>query len=80
MTSIGLNGFGRIGKCIFLQLITNPKLHVVAINAPDFNIEKVESYLKHDSVHHYHRDFVVKILDNNAFSINGRTIHILRNR
>jgi len=80
MTSIGLNGFGRIGKCIFLQLITNPKLHVVAINAPDFNIEKVESYLKHDSVHHYHRDFVVKILDNNAFSINGRIIHILRNR
>lgn len=80
MVNIGLNGFGRIGKCLFLQLMSNPKLHVLAINAPDFNITKLETYLKHDSVHHYSRDFVVKILDNNTFSVNGRKTHLLRNR
>jgi len=80
MTSIGLNGFGRIGKCLFLQLINNTKLHITAINAPDFNIEKLGSYLKHDSVHHYSRDFIVEILDNDTFSVNGRKTHILRNR
>lgn len=80
MISIGLNGFGRIGKCLFLQLIHNPDMHIAAINAPDFNIDKLEIYLKHDSVHHYSRDFIVEILDNDTFSINGRKTHILRNR
>ena len=36
MLDIGINGFGRIGKCIFLQLINNPFIRVRAINAPDF--------------------------------------------
>ena len=46
MISIGINGFGRIGKCVFLQLIQNPHVIVKAINAPDFDIEKIEFYLK----------------------------------
>ena len=24
MINIGINGFGRIGKCVFLQLLNNP--------------------------------------------------------
>ena len=61
--SIGVNGFGRIGKCVFLQLIYSADLHVAAINAPDFNINKLEVYLKHDSVHRYNKTFNIK---NNA--------------
>ena len=51
MLSIGINGFGRIGKCVFLQLIYNHAMDVKVINAPDFDIQKIESYLKRDSVH-----------------------------
>jgi len=78
--SIGLNGFGRIGKCVFLQLIDSTDLHVAAINAPEFNIKKLEIYLKHDSVHHYNKDFQVEIIDEDTFSINGRKTHLFRNR
>jgi glyceraldehyde 3-phosphate dehydrogenase len=80
MSIIGINGFGRIGKCVFLQLIHNVGLHVKVINAPDFDIHKIEHYLKFDSVHHYDKTFEVKVLDDNAFSINGRITHVLRNR
>ena len=30
--NIGINGFGRIGKCIFLQLLTDNKVNIKAIN------------------------------------------------
>ena len=78
--SIGINGFGRIGKCIFLQLIDHPNLHVAAINAPDFDIKKIEVYLKHDSVHHYNKQFRVEIIDDRTFSVNGRKTHVLNSR
>jgi glyceraldehyde 3-phosphate dehydrogenase len=78
MTPVGLNGFGRIGKCIFLQLIHHDKMQINAINAPNFDILKLEKYLKHDSVHHYNKEFQIEIVDNDSFLLNGRKIHILR--
>ena len=32
MINIGINGLGRIGKCVFLQLIHNPKFNIKCIN------------------------------------------------
>ena len=80
MLPIGINGFGRIGKCVFLQLIESKTVEVKVINAPDFDINKLESYLKRDSVHKYNTTFSIKIVDNDTFKINNRTIHLLRNR
>ena len=80
MISIGINGFGRIGKCVFLQLIYNPNMDVKVINAPDFDIQKMDTYLKNDSVHQYNKQFEIKIIDNDIFELNGKTVHILRNR
>ena len=80
MISIGLNGFGRIGKCVFLQLIYNNNMDIKVINAPDFDINNLESYLKRDSVHKYKTSFSIAIIDNDTFEINGKQIHILRNR
>ena len=80
MISIGLNGFGRIGKCVFLQLISHPDICIRAVNAPNFDISKIENYLKHDSVHHYDKQFDVKVVDDNTFKINGREIALLRDR
>ncbi len=80
MTFIGINGFGRIGKCLFLQLINNKDIIVNAINAPDFDISKIEHYLKYDSVHKYNADFTIEVLDNNNFKLNGRNIHVFKTR
>jgi len=68
MLSIGINGFGRIGKCVFLQLIYNPHMDVKVINAPDFDIQNMEYYLKRDSVHQYNKHFHVSIVDENTQS------------
>ena len=80
MLDIGINGFGRIGKCIFLQLINNPFIRVRAINAPDFKISTIESYLKRDSAHLYSRDFNVEIIDENTIEINKNKITLLNDR
>jgi glyceraldehyde 3-phosphate dehydrogenase len=80
MVLIGLNGFGRIGKCVFLQMINNLENHIYAINAPDYDINNLEFYLKHDSVHRYDLSFTIEIIDNNSFLINGKKTFLLRNR
>ncbi len=46
MINIGINGFGRIGKCIFLQLLHDDNINVKAINMPDTDIKDFEIYLK----------------------------------
>ena len=78
--NIGINGFGRIGKTIFLQLLDNKLINVKAINIPDFDINNLESYLKNDSVHHYHKDFHVEILSESCFKINNQKIYLFNNR
>ena len=42
MISVGINGFGRIGKAVFIQLIDNPSIQVTAINAIDFDVKHIE--------------------------------------
>lgn len=56
MISVGINGFGRIGKAIFIQLLENNKFSVCAINAPSLDMKYMKTYLKYDSVHRYNRD------------------------
>ena len=51
MISIGINGLGRIGKCIFIQLIHHKFIKIKAINIPNFNINNLEFYLRNDSNH-----------------------------
>jgi len=83
MIKVGINGFGRIGKIIFLQLIER-NVPVAAINIPDFDIRNLETYLKHDSTHHYSIDFTINVIDDQTFIINykenSRTIHLLNSR
>jgi glyceraldehyde 3-phosphate dehydrogenase len=84
MIQIGINGFGRIGKCIFLQLLQDPSVSIRCINAPVLEMKYLEQYLKYDSVHHYSRDFNIIIIDDNTFSIEykgrGQIIHVFRDR
>lgn len=80
---IGINGLGRIGKCILIQLINEPKSHiqVKAINIPGFDIKNIEQYLMYDSTHSYSKEnWDIKVIDDSSFSINGRVIYVLNNR
>ena len=47
---IGINGFGRIGRCVFKQCIAREGLEVVGINDLA-NIDDLAYLLKYDSVH-----------------------------
>jgi glyceraldehyde 3-phosphate dehydrogenase len=47
---IGINGFGRIGRCFFRAVMDNPAVEVVAVNDITDN-ETLAHLLKYDSVH-----------------------------
>ncbi len=76
---IGINGLGRIGKCVFLQLIDNPKFEIKAINAVNLKINELEDYLNFDTSHKIKiKNF--KILSSDHFEMNGQKIKLLYDR
>lgn len=79
MKSVGINGFGRIGKCIFIQLLKNTKFKVSAINAPNFDIKYIDTYLNYDSVHKYDK-MDIEIIDSNNFKVKNNIVHIFNTR
>jgi glyceraldehyde 3-phosphate dehydrogenase len=76
MINIGINGFGRIGKCIFLQLLNNDKFNICAINAVNLDLDELEDYLNYDSNHKYPK-IKVEIISKNEFIINNNHITLL---
>lgn len=50
VVKVGINGFGRIGKCVLRAALGNPNVEVVAINSTSDN-EGTALLLKYDSVH-----------------------------
>ena len=48
---VGINGFGRIGKCTFLQLLENPKFEIKVVNT-SLSINSIQRYINRDSSHH----------------------------
>lgn len=74
---MAINGFGRIGKCCFLQMMHDANYTICAINALNMNVHNIEDYLRHDSVHAvYDKKFAFEIRGENDFSVNGRQIHL----
>ena len=75
---VGINGFGRIGKCILLNMLEDEEIEIVAINIVDVPINEIEDYLKHDTVHAVlPKDYKVVVLDDSTITIGTRTIKIL---
>ena len=57
MTTVAINGFGRIGRRLFRILQNNPKINVVAVN--DLADAKTLSHLlKYDSIHGVFTDVI----------------------
>lgn len=50
MVKIGINGFGRIGRCVLRIAVKNPEVEVVAVNARS-GIDTYAHLLKYDSIH-----------------------------
>lgn len=70
---VGINGFGRIGRCVTRALKNSPDIEVVLIN--DLTSAATLAHLyKYDSVHGKSQDAVEA--KENAIVINGRTIAI----
>ena len=71
MIKVGINGLGRIGKCVFIQLLDNAKFEICAINVPNMKISELEDYLRYDSVQHYNKNFTLSIVSDDSFTINN---------
>ena len=80
MINIGINGFGRIGKCVFLQLLDNPKFSIKCINVLNISITEIEDYLKYDSTHKYNNTFKVDIISDTELQINQHIIKLFSDR
>jgi glyceraldehyde 3-phosphate dehydrogenase len=80
MIKVGINGFGRIGKCLLLQLLENPKYSVTCLNAPSISVNEIQDYLEYDTTHKHGIKITVKIIDDNTFQINHHTIKLIKER
>ena len=80
MIQVGINGFGRIGKLLFIQLLERKYINVAAINCPDFDTKYIETYLKYDSVHKYPTVWNFEIVNDNNFKINNKNVYVFRER
>ena len=72
--SVGVNGLGRIGKGVLLQLLNDPTICIRAINVPSVSNEELESYLNHDSIYQSTNKIKVTVENSDYVSI-GR--HLL---
>ncbi|MBI9033541.1 MAG: type I glyceraldehyde-3-phosphate dehydrogenase [Bacteroidales bacterium] len=72
---VAINGFGRIGRVSFRQMIKNENIEVVAINDLG-EVENLAHLLRYDSVHRRF-DGTVEVVDGN-FIVNGHSIEILQ--
>lgn len=76
-TSIAINGFGRIGRMVFRQLILEEHVNIVAVNA-SYSPETLAHLLKYDT---NHGPFEGNVLtEEDALVINGKRVQIVSNR
>lgn len=74
---IAINGFGRIGRMVFRQAITDDKYDVVAINA-SYPPETLAHLLKYDSVHGMFNGDVKAFSD--RLDVNGNIVQVVNSR
>lgn len=74
---VGINGFGRIGKCSFLQLLEQQEFCVRAINT-SMAVSSIEKYINNDSTHGV-RHYRVIIVDKDTIQVgSGPTVSSYR--
>ncbi|MBO0602689.1 glyceraldehyde-3-phosphate dehydrogenase [Sporosarcina sp. E16_3] len=76
-TSIAINGFGRIGRMVFRQMIKEEDVTIVAINAM-YSSETLAHLIKYDTNHGTFDGEV--IAKENAIYVNGKRVQIVSDR
>ncbi len=75
---VGINGFGRIGKCVFLQIVEFEDIDVKVINT-SLSLESLGKYINRDSIHGKRNHFF-QIVNENTVLINNQKITIVNSR
>lgn len=76
-TSIAINGFGRIGRMVFRQMILEDDVEIVAVNA-SYPSETLAHLLKYDTNHGTFEGEI--IAEEDALVINGKRVLLVSNR
>jgi len=76
-TSIAINGFGRIGRMVFRQMIMQDDIEIVAINAL-YSSETLAHLIKYDTNHGVFQGDVIP--EENALIVNGKRVQIVSDR
>ena len=74
---VGINGFGRIGRTVFKQLLQREEFQVVGINDLA-NLEDLAYLLKYDSVHGWYPKKVAAHA--NSIQVDHRSIPFFKPR
>ena len=76
-TSVAINGFGRIGRMVFRQLIVEDEVTAIAINAL-YPPETLAHLIKYDTTHGtFAGDVVIEV---NALLVNGKRVELVAER
>jgi glyceraldehyde 3-phosphate dehydrogenase len=80
--TLGINGFGRIGRLVFKAATANPEANVVAINEPFMDLTYMVYQLKYDSVHGRFPGTVDAKTDGgkNFLVVNGQDIRVFNEK
>lgn len=80
--SLGINGFGRIGRLVFRAAVANSEIEVKAVNDPFMDLEYMVYQLKYDSVHkRFNGTIATKQADGKEFLVvNGKDIRIFHEK
>lgn len=74
MVTVGINGFGRIGRLVLRAALMNPEVKVVAINDPFIDLEYMSYMFIWDSVHGKFKGTVE--CKDGKFIVNGHAIAV----
>jgi len=80
--TLGINGFGRIGRLVCRAALGNPEVQLKAINDPFMDLEYMVYMLKYDSVHkRYPGTIATKVADGKEFLVvDGKDIAVFHEK
>merc|ERR1711959_789137 len=81
-TTMGINGFGRIGRLVFRAAVGNSDVSVKSVNDPFMDLEYMVYQLKYDSVHgRYPGTIACKKSGNDEFLVvNGKEVKVFHEK
>merc|ERR1719356_1516777 len=80
--TMGINGFGRIGRLVFRAAAANPEIDLKGVNDPFMDLEYMVYQLKYDSVHKRFDGTVATRTDQGKefLVINGKDIQVFHEK